>query len=262
MPRYGGVSFIVRVRDEAGRLEAALTSLLGLTVPHDIVVICHLCTDDSRVVAERAVAAGQPVRVFTYDHEVSRAGYETLVTPHDHPASFVSFMNWCYAKAEYAWVFKWDADFVASSELLSFLNDTLDVHEAKPVSYRIGAELAPGVVNSEKYLSNCVITFYKYVFWEVPSMAPNEERTTAARIYSIPPSVLKEYWSLRPWFLADTDNAVDAEIRARYDAVVALCGKEPVGLARASNPECDVVWRTLMAHKTELETVYGLQFYK
>jgi hypothetical protein len=262
----GGVSFIVRVRNEEARLEGALTSLLSLSIPHDIVVICHMCTDGSRDVAERAAAAGQPVRVFEYTHDISRAGFETLVTPADHPASFVTYMNWCYEKARYKWVFKWDADFIASMNLLHFLNNELLLDDMTPTSYKIGVQLTPTIVNTETYLLNCLVTFKKHVFWELVEMTPNTQKAIPHRIYSIPPTVLKEYWLQPPWFtlaaVADAEDAEDAKaIQTRYDALVRVCGEEPKGLARASNPECNAMWRTLMAHRGKLESEHGVAFF-
>jgi len=264
----GGVSFIVRVRNEESLLEGALLSLKGLTIPHDIVVVCHLCTDGSRAVAERAAQAGQPIRIFEYAVPVSRAGYETLVTPADHAASSITYCNWCYEKARYKWKFKWDADFFASPELLHFLNTSLDLYEALPVEYGIGVILTPTITNTEVYLTNCFHTFTKHIFWEVMHMPSTPTRKVIdATIMSIPPTVLKDYWRAAPWFLNDETTVIvdiDAEslslIRQRFAALNAVCGPEPVGLARASNPEFDPVWQTLLKHKTELQT-HGIQFW-
>ena len=229
-----GVSFIVRARNEGAYLGACLESLRGVTIPHEILVTLHLCTDESRAVAEAAAAAGQPVTIRTYDWPVSRAGYEMLTTPVDHPASMAAYSNACYNARAYNWAFRWDADFIASPELLHFLNTSLPLGEERATAYIIPCQLSDTVQNCEKYLTNVHTAHGKYMFWEV-GLYPVDTRTERLEctIASIPPTVLKTYWQAAPWFLG-----VDAELSAKYAHLVSLCGPEPTGMARASNPEC------------------------
>jgi len=239
---YGGVSFIVRVRNEAGRLELALRSLVNIKIRHEIVVICHLCSDDSKAVAERAMANGQPIHVFEYTLEVSKPGYETMVTPIDHPGSYIRFVNWCYAKARFAWTFKWDADFVATEGLLYFVNEKLGVHCTSPIAYKMGVQLGPElsdtgpIVHHEVYLCNCLVKFVKCKFWELQEFPHNvEKHTLGVLISSIPPSVLKPYWLLKPWFTCEATR--DDDLCQKYDRLVDICGSEAAGLARACSPD-------------------------
>ena len=244
-----GVSFIVRARNEEAYLAACLESLRGVTIPHEILVTLHLCTDGSRAIAEAAAASGQPVRVYSYDVPISRAGYETLVTPVGHASSMAAYSNACYGRRAYNWAFRWDADFVASVELIDFLNTALPLAHEEPLSYSIPCHLSETVQNREKYLSNVRTPHGKYMFWEVglyPVGSAVEHLSCV--IYSIPPTVLKEYWRAPPWFA----GGVDAELETRYARLVEICGPEPVGMARASNPECHPLIQQVVAKETEL----------
>lgn len=251
--RPSGVSFILRVRNEEVLLEKSLSSLKPLTIPHEIIVICHCCTDGSRAVAERAASDGQPVIIFDSNQPLSRAGYETAITPASHPASLASFYNWCFGHGKYNWLFKWDADFKASQELLDFLNTGLDLGEQSPVKYLIQVELTPDIINTEAYLYNCLITFTKHVFWENAHFTPCEVRRIGARISSIPPTVLKPYWLESPWFeTVETEDEDATSLRKKHAALIALCGPEPVGASRASNPECKAVFSAVVSKQGEL----------
>jgi hypothetical protein len=251
-----GISFIVRTRNEESYLAACLASLRDVTVPHEIIVVLHLCTDGSRSIAEAAAAAGQPVRVHAHDKPVSRAGYEMLVTPVSHEASMAAYNTAAFDKRAYKWAFRWDADFVATSELLYFLNNTLQLDADAPMAYAIPCHLSDTVINCERYLTNVRQPFGKYMFWEVALYPPDTKvERLPCGIHSLPPTVLKEYWSAAPWFLG-----VDSELTERYNALVNLCGPEPVGLARASNPECTPYIRLMEAKEQELAAI-GISFY-
>lgn len=251
-----GISFIVRTRNEEAYLGACLASLQGITVPHEILVVLHLCTDGSKGIAEAAAAAGQPVRVQNYNKPVSRAGYEMLVTPVDHEASMAAYNSAAFAQRAFVWAFRWDADFVATPELLYFLNNMLQLNASVPMAYAIPCHLSDVVVNCERYLTNVRQPFGKYMFWEVALYPPatTVERLSCA-INSLPPNVLKSYWSAPPWFLG-----VDAELTAKYNALVNMCGPEPVGMARASNPEC-TPFIQLVGNKAKELAEIGISLY-
>jgi hypothetical protein len=57
-------------------------------------------------------------------------------------------------------------------------------------------------------------------------------------------SNLKPYWREPAWFKTDqTPEAV--QVKERYDKLVAEFGPEPLGMARASNPECDKIFKRI-----------------
>lgn len=233
--REPGISFIVRARNEEAYLAQNLESLRPLTIPHEIIVILHKCTDRSKTIVEAAKGAGQPIHIIETDQDLSKPGYETLITPITYRECIPTFYNWCFSKAKYLWLFKWDADFVASSDLINFLNLGLNLSEVNPVRYMIPCQMTDDVVNTENYLFNCLILHKKYIFWETPAFPQNSEiRTVATKIYTIPHTILKEYWKEPPWFIGK-----DAFLEDRYKKVVELCGPEPVGSSRAQCKDCE-----------------------
>jgi glycosyltransferase involved in cell wall biosynthesis len=254
--RAPGISFVIRVRDEEALLRKSLDSLKGVQIPHEIIVVCHICTDGSKAVAEAALTGGQPIRIFEYTHPISRPGYECLVTPPTHPASLAYYYNWCFSKATYNWIFKWDADFIASSELLNFLNTELKLDERSPIRYHMPCVMSQTITNKENYLYNCLAKFAKYIFWETGMFYNSAQQIEVPhRIYTIPPTILKPYWLMPPWFSGGKDPVLEERLKK----VIEICGPEPVGASRASCKECEVPWFSLMAHRAEVEAL-GIQF--
>lgn len=237
-----GISFMLRAHNEEATLEECIRSLKTLTVPHEIVVILHCCTDGSRDIAERLAAEeGSRVSVLEYTHALSRAGYEHLATDVDSVHSMSYYTSWCRAQCQLPWVFKWDADFIASPQLIAFLNSQ-DWSAGPPKYYRIAARNEEHV-NAELYCCRGVINYGKYLFWEVPSYLPGEIVELNHDIHIYHKSTidnLKTYWRARPWF-AESDEPEAVTVRSRVERLVADYGPEPEGMARARNPACDTV---------------------
>ena len=249
--RIPGISFILRARNEEAYLSACLASLNRLNVPHEIIVILHKCYDESKAIVEAALESGQPIHIYETDQDLSKAGYETLVTPVNHPASLMTFYTWCFSHAKYTWVFKWDADFTASTELVEFLNTELVLDEIKPIHYTIPCQMSSDIINREKYLFNCLLPYEKWIFWEVPSFPSDVEgRSIDAKIYTIPHTVLKDYWKEPPWFIGK-----DSTLEYNYNRLSELCGTEPVGASRAQCKDCEAPYFMIMAFANVLSTL-------
>ena len=107
-----GISFIVRVRNEEKTLEESILSLFNLTIPHEINIILHCCTDNSENIARKLSKQNNNINIFIYDKKLSRAGYETLATDSTSAHSIVKYTNYCFSTGKYSWKFKWDADFL------------------------------------------------------------------------------------------------------------------------------------------------------
>ncbi len=248
-----GISFIVRVRNEERVLGQSLQSLQALTIPHEIVVVLHRCTDGSAEIARSFPG----LRIFEFDRPISRAGFETLVTPASSPYSLISFCDWCFSKAEYLWCFKWDADHHATPDLIELLNER-SWDDPKPTRIRIPAVSEGLQPQLEPFLFNAGREYAKHIFWEFNKsiFAPDVEEeiipasiTHASRLTD---EHMKSYWRERPWF-ERSGEAEAADLRRKYDALVRLVGPEPLGLARALNPICDEYETTVRLNEAKLD---------
>lgn len=256
----GGVSFVLRARNEEKYIADALTSLESLRIPFEIVVILHCCTDKTQEIVEKMRDKGLPIVMIHFNKTLSRAGYENLATPAEHPRSLTNYYNYCFSLAKYRWNFKWDADFRASEKLLHFLNHKLDLRCELPLCYALPCRLGKSIINTEIYLFNCLTRYTKHVFWELPSFAPQYKQVALpeCEIISIPPSILKSYWREEPWFVKEKDE----DIIEKWQQIETITGKkEPMGAARASCPEFNLVWSSIQEKKKELEQ-QGIFFYQ
>ena len=233
---------MVRIRDEEATLYESVQSLRELTIPHEILLILHLCKDRSAEIAEQLRSENPRVKVYTYDQPISRAGYETLATPANSKHSLPSYNIWCFGRATFPWVFKWDADFIASPALLAFLNGRNWISEN--IGFRINAVNSTSK-NGEVYLTSGQIGYAKCLFWEVPICAYGREERIVDEAVVIQHKSdlvdLKSYWLERPWY--EMEDSGEARLVAeRVRRLVAEFGEEPKGMARASNPECDRIF--------------------
>jgi hypothetical protein len=240
-----GLSFIIRIHNEEATLERSVRSLAGITVPHEIVLILHRCTDRSAEIAASLAVENSHVRILTYNLAVSRAGYETLATDVDSPHSFIRYSNWCIQQATYTWVFKWDADFMTSAPLVAFINSI--IWEEKNMHISVVAKNAT-TKNRENYLCGGPRVFTKHVFWENNQYSPGaefwhfEDRMFIDHVSEL--SYLKPYWNETPWYeMEDSEEA--STVKGRMDRLTADFGPEPRGMARASNPECDAIFKAI-----------------
>jgi len=244
-----GISFLLRCRNEESTLQRSLESLQGLTIEHEIIVVLHRCTDHSADIVAEAAATNPNIKIYTYDTEISRAGYQTLATDNGSSHSIMTYYNWCRSKATKPWAFKWDGDFIASPSLIDFLNKGSWLNRST-MRYIIHAKDETGK-NYEPYLSCGLAGYGKFIFWEVPLYTPPIETITLdASIYIDHVSKLetvKSYWTAgKPWF--ETEQSEEAAtVKGRYDRLVADFGPEQQGMARASNPECDSPYLRIQA---------------
>jgi hypothetical protein len=228
-----GISFLVRIRDEEDTLKESIESLFALNVPHEIILILHLCKDRSLEIANELQTGNPNVKILTYDHEVSRAGYEHLATDAKSKHSLVTYYNWCLKKAKYPWVFKWDADFVSTPALIDYLNAGKWVKEAKIIQFNAYCD---GIDHKEFYLISGLLSYVKYTFCEVIFYTYGSEKViTNIKINHISkPSTIKSYWNLEPWFkLEDSEEARIVSERVRR--LTEEFGEEPRGLFRYGN---------------------------
>lgn len=231
---------MIRVRNEEKTLYNSIASLLSLTIPLEIIVILHCCTDASETIARSF--KDPRIKIHTYNVNISRAGYENLATDSESPHSMVRYDNWCFSKTCMPWVFKWDADFVATQPLIHYLESRKWEHA--PGRICINAKNSSSM-NGEYYLACGQKGFTKHLFWEV---ALYNTAQTIANSIELDKSIvinhmselsdMKTYWLDTPWYI--TEESEEAKVvKGRIERLVADFGVEPEGLARASNPACD-----------------------
>ena len=247
-----GVSFIVRVRNEEETLEASLRSLKGLTIPHEIVVILHLCTDRSKQIAETLQAEGFPIRIKEYNIKTSRAGYETMATDATSEHSLVTYYNFGISDVKHIWNVKWDADYVTTPEFLEYFNTKIWTKPEQSTKISFDSKSEDGT-NTEPFLFSGNFHYTKYFFWEILS-AKDDVVASHANVYVNTLSKLsnvKSYWKEPAWFFDDSDEA--KTVLDRYITITRVCGNEPVGCARALNPECNNPFWYVQQHLKILE---------
>lgn len=229
-----GISFMIRARNEERTIEKSVRSLIGLTIPHEIVVILHCCTDRSEeIVTSLCAEYPDRIKVHMYTTEVSRAGYELLATDATSPHSFCHYSNWCLSKCTKPWVFKWDGDFVATPELINYLNSNTWAPRDERIYFNA---CNSNTSNGEPYLQ-CGLTGYKkYMLWEIPNLIDSvtDIHTGIKIIHDSELSTIKNYWYDDPWYSKeDTEEA--QVVRGRMKILTDFYGPEPAGFARASN---------------------------
>jgi glycosyltransferase involved in cell wall biosynthesis len=249
-----GISFIVRIKDEEETLEESIRSLFELKIPHEIILILHLCKDRSNEIAIQLASENPHIKVIEYNNPISRAGYENLCTDKESPHSIVAYSNWCFNQAKYAWRFKWDADFIASPELVQYLNWCgWGVPEQSHELFLDAVSVDS--VNTERYLVAGNIQFSKHYFWEQIEVSQPIKRLWPGVpiLHKSSLANKKKYWNYTPWFLDDGYLKNHPEyisealtVAKRYIKLIEICGPEPSGQARASNPECkDVHYKVI-----------------
>lgn len=246
-----GISFVVRVRNEEATLEDSIRSLLNITIPKEILIFLHLCTDRSHEIATRLASENACIQLFTYNVEISRAGYETLATDANSPHSLSTYYNWCFSKAKHVWKCKWDADFTLTPELLQYINTNKWSEHSKIIN--IGAKNGTSVERGD-YFFSCDVKYVKHIFWEVHYFTyyPNiYKKTVLSDIFinhNSELSSIKSYWKEEPWYLHE--NSEEARtVKSRMEKLIAEFGPEPTGLARSMNPECNPICLRIMNKK-------------
>jgi len=259
-----GISFIVRVRNEESTLEQCLRSLSPLKFPYEIIVILHMCTDGSRAIAERLRDEGMPIQIHVYGTPISRAGYETLVTDATSFHSMVYYSKWCYSRTDtYAWKFRWDSDFIATSGLIEYLNSTSWGKPYGPMRIHVLTNVSDNHAFGEYYVSSGPLVFKKHLFWEqVDIEDAHDAIASPPHVYIDHASKLdnkKAYWDESSWFLNDTGEEASTVLR-KYKALVACCGPEITGHARCGNPSSGDVEGTVYNAQSVLEEL-GVRFW-
>jgi glycosyltransferase involved in cell wall biosynthesis len=257
-----GISFIIRVRNEEANLDQCIRSLSKLTIPYDVHVILHMCTDRSLEIAEKIQTEGFPVHIHTYDYPISRAGYEYLVTNKDSPHSMTEYTRWSISKSTRVWTFRWDADFTASDNLIQYLNEKTWETPTVSTQYKIHY-VAEDAQDKENYLFSGNYEYSKYMFWEyIQLLGEHQTLEFPKEAYICHNSILtnkKSYWNDPSWFSVDSSEEA-IELQRRYNILLHICGPEPNAQARSKCPDCEIVFFKVRDNEKILNSV-GISFY-
>lgn len=244
-----GISFVIRARNEEVTLEKCIRSLFALTIPYEIVVVLHLCTDRSKEIVEALQRENERIRIYEFDVEVSKPGYETLATDADSVHSFVRYSTWCIKQAKRPGIFRWDADFVASEGLLTFLNG--QTWERRYARYLIETRNST-YSHRELYLICHLTHFIKYLFWENPHFlqyvgsSPDDLPDDAYIDHVSEVSEVKQFWKRVPWY--ETEDSDEARtVKDRIARLTADFGEEPHAMARAGYKACDPIQNAILS---------------
>jgi glycosyltransferase involved in cell wall biosynthesis len=244
-----GISFLVRVHDEEATLERSISSLFTLLISYEVLLLLNACTDNSAAIAARLHSAHpHRIRIFEYNHTLSRPGYETLATDADSAHSMAHFMNWGLRLARYKWVAKWDADFVMSPPLRDRINA-----EGRTGRWargdqviRMGARSHDGSVEYGDYFSSCIDHFRKDIFWENTAfrIGPGHIRFQWSHPHEFIEHVswtrqLKPYWNRPGWYATEEGAHTEegAAVRSRLLALERDFGMAPTGLGRSGTTD-------------------------
>lgn len=229
-----GVSFIVKVLNEETTLEASIQSLVGFVFAYEILIFLNACTDNSTAIAVKLADANPRIRVFDYNHRLSRPGYETFATDADSDHSLIKYYNYCLKQAKYEWTVKWDADIVMNDDLRHYMN-TLNLQQS--IIIRLGARDLSENVEVNAYISSCSMGYARDILWEKPGYKPGcpsyeEFKVVIDHISS--PNQIKSYWFIPGWYkFEQTEEA--AQVKKRIERFVKMFGPEPRGFVRSGN---------------------------
>jgi len=113
-----GVSAMVRVRNEGGKIAHCLGSILP--VFDELVVVDNGSTDATASIIRDIMRDADPdgkIRFVSYPFRLARFGPEHDATPADSLHSAVYYTNWALSHCRFRYVCKWDGDMVLRREI-------------------------------------------------------------------------------------------------------------------------------------------------
>lgn len=266
--KLDGISFLVKSCDEPTLIES-VTSLKDIHVPHEIVVIVHHCMGvRNQTSFDQAMRLHgiQNLSIYEYSTQISRPGYETLVTDPHSEHSLIRYFNWALEKTRHKWVVKWDADFLMTPALAAWIQTHLSlwsrtnevvVLEAKNEH---ASEINP-------YFSSCITHYVKDIFYEMAhqQIIPTthvQHNLVGSEVFiyhKSDPRIIKPYWLAQPWFEKEESEEA-ARVRARLATVIKRFGPFP-GFARSVETKNATLLGTRIATQgIDLLEQYGSHF--
>ena len=239
-----GISFLVKSCEEP-TLTESVTSLQRIRVPHEIILVIHHCMgapyNSTSMEFARTLQRENPdhIKIVEYDIQISRPGYETLVTPATAHHSLIRYHNWALNLTNYKWVAKWDADFIMTPALFDWIHANPSVWSRTNEVIYLDAKNEQ-TVETHPYFSSCVTHYLKDVFYEMAHQQIIPETHVQHRLpatifiyHKSDYAHVKPYWLITPWFMKE-NSAEALSIRMRYQYVLNRYGPFP-GYARSGN---------------------------
>jgi hypothetical protein len=222
------ITFMLRVRGISNTIEYSIRSITT-NIPHEILCIFNGEIDtDTRQRVEALLPENPNLKILVYPYNVSRPGLECAVTPPDSNYSLVKFMNWCVEQSSKEYIFKWDADWIASPPFWKALEEKwvgMDLVRLPVRFYGTGHD----TVETYLFRKTC---FNKYVLCEIfesPVFKDGVYRGIELKehILHLQEDKNVEHQKmgvfLRWWDVLNTDEAKKAQ--ARYNFLLSIINK-------------------------------------
>ena len=261
-----GVSFILRAKNEESTIGMAIDSLRQLKIPYEINVVLNQCEDDTQNIVKDKMELDDRINLFNYPFKLGKTGLENQCTPVGSVHSTVWLLNWIMMKGKYQFTFRWDADFIMTSQLSKELSEKLDGGDVFNIPATFSDTNKP---NIEPYLwSNALMPRYvRYSLWHLAKFGVSQKRTMSLKskiIHDSPLDIVKDYWKSDPWWENETrDETRDIvqKIKKRYAEL-----KQEIGdcdtMARASCPKADELFRRIQKIiGTDIDEIEPLRLY-
>ena len=222
-PKWLGISFLMRAKNEERTIGMALDSLTQLSIPYEVNIVLNNCTDKTELEVKKRQDAGQTINLYNYPFQLGKTGLENQCTPVTSVHSTVWLLNWMLLKGTCEYTFRWDADFIMTSVLAQELDKRVITDNEADI-YNISALFSDsGKANREPYLwSNSLRPRYcRYSLWHLAKFGISSPRIASlqgAIIHDSPLSELKDYWETEPWW--------ESENREETQDLVKKCKKK------------------------------------
>jgi hypothetical protein len=251
-PKQPGISFLVRAKNEERTIGLALDSLRQIKLPHEINVFINQCSDNSLNEVLKRKEAGQNINIYNYKYSQAHAGLQHFVTPANSVHSLVWMMMWTMMQGKYSYTFKWDADFIMTSQLAEEINTY--VTRADIDVYGIAAASLDGIKdNVEPYLfSNANYPRYiKVACVDDPKFGADQAELKTCRlqgkiIHDSPISLEKSYWNDPFWWDVErdiVDEATWTDAKHKYETLSKELEQAQITPnSKASAPEAGKLW--------------------
>jgi glycosyltransferase involved in cell wall biosynthesis len=146
-----GITAVMRVRDEANFVEAAILSALRLA--DEVICVDNGSSDRTPEIIAAIASKDERVQVFSYPFECFASGPGHYKLPSNSVKSRSYFYNWAFSHANFSHVWKWDGDQIVVSDVKGIREQVLS-HD---IVHGCGIDLFsidPPLMTKEPYTSN------------------------------------------------------------------------------------------------------------